>query len=236
MYLDGVVGIVRRVFSIRSDPELGCLIPAFRNQQYFLYYVQVPFGDDVRKFTLESFNTIKKFKPTDQQLKLVDDLIDSMDLTKGTTQKNVNEDEQDEEEEPYDPHSTFNPYIQRMFQSIASKASNPDDDLPDFDNHITASHLQKIGERFRNNKQTVSLLKRCEEAFPVKVDPKKIRKNEENIFHTKDASDKVVEEGPTVSTKEDEPNGAENENGGEQAASSSHQELDDEMDDLVNQM
>ena len=192
MYLDDVYAIVRRVFSTRSSPELGCLIPVIENGQPCLYYIQIPFEDDVRKFTLENFNNSKKHKPTEKQLNLIDELIDSMDLTVKKEPKEVNDnenddDDDDEEEEPYDPHLTFNPYIQRMFQSIALKATNPDNELPDFENHITATHLAKIGEKIKTSK-TVNILKRCAEEFPIKIDMKKVKKQEENIFHQKESN------------------------------------------------
>lgn len=82
MYAEDVYGLVRRVFSARSSPELGCLIPYIDKHTTCLYYVALPYEDDIRKFTLENYNSIKKFKPKETQLKLVDQLIDSMDLSK----------------------------------------------------------------------------------------------------------------------------------------------------------
>ncbi len=219
MYLDDVYAIVRRVFSIRSSPELGCLIPVLENGQPCLYYIQIPFEDDVRKFTLDNFNTLKKYKPTEKQLNLIDELIDSMDLAIKKELKNSNEGDNEDDEEPYDPHLTFNPYIQRMFQSIALKATNPDNELPDFENHITATHLAKIGEKIKTPK-TISILKRCAEEFPIKIDMKKVKKQEENVFHQKETdnenakdeeSDKITkvedvvkEEEPSVEVKKEE--------------------------------
>jgi ATP-dependent DNA helicase 2 subunit 2 len=177
----GVCGIVRRVYSTRSSPELACLIPEISDDPtpvYYLYYVSLPFDDDVRKFTLENFNLDKKSKPSDKQLQLVDDLIDSMDLCK------ENEDG-DENEELYDPHTTFNPYIQRMFQSIAQRATNPSAELPDFEQHITSTHLARIGEKVRNE-TTLNLLKRCAEEFTLKPLEVKKSKNEESLFEKKD--------------------------------------------------
>ena len=120
MYDDKVYAIVRKVFSSRSSPEMGCLIPYIDKQLTCLLYMELPYEDDIRKFPLENFCLHKKFKPNEQQLNLVDDMIDSMDL------KNINndgDDDDDENEEAYDPHSTFNPYIQRMFQTIALKGT-----------------------------------------------------------------------------------------------------------------
>ncbi len=235
MYLDDVYAIVRRVFSSRSSPELGALIPAMENGQQCLYYIQIPFEDDVRKFTLDNFNNSKKYKPTEKQLNLIDELIDSMDLTvkKEPKDEGVCDDEdEEEEEEPYDPHLTFNPYIQRMFQSIALKATNPDNDLPDFENHLTATHLARIGEKIRTSK-TVNILKRCAEEFPIKIDMKKMKKQEENIFHQNEANnDKANDEETSKETKVEEIVKEE-----EPIAEVKKEELlDDEEEDLLDMM
>ena len=133
-----------------------------------MYYVQLPFEGDIKSFTLDNFNLIKKFSPTETQPDIVDSLIDNMDLTKpGTSKsksdesKNEDDDEEEEERELYDPHTTINPYIQRMFQSIAQRAMNPAQELPNFDTHITSTHLTKIGDRVSRNKNTLNALKRC---------------------------------------------------------------------------
>lgn len=110
MFNEDVYGIVRRVFSCRSSPELACLIPHITNDTICLLYMALPFDDDLRKFTLENFQLQKKYKANPKQLALVDELIDSMDLTKKTEGSDVDSDEDDE---LYDPHTTFNPYIQR---------------------------------------------------------------------------------------------------------------------------
>lgn len=124
---------------------------------------------------------MKKFKPKESQLKLVDELIDAMDLD--------NDEDNEDEEEPYDPHVTFNPYIQRMFQSIAMRATNPSSELPDFDSHITSTHLARIGARVRTEK-TEDILKRMREEFPTRLIAKKTKKADEaSIFEKKKETD-----------------------------------------------
>jgi ATP-dependent DNA helicase 2 subunit 2 len=198
MLLQDVYGIVRRVFSVRSSPELGCLIPYIKNNITCLYYIQIPFDDDIKGFTLENFNLNKKFKPTDSQLDLMDTLIDSMDLTKsnGTALKNeLDETEEEiEETELYDPHTTINPYIQRMFQSIAERATNPKKELPNFETHITATLLAKQGEQVRNQ-TTQKLLKRCADEFPLKeMESKKSKTADESMFDSKTKKDTDTDE------------------------------------------
>lgn len=87
MYAEDVFGLVRKVYSSRSSPELGCLIPYITSEMTCLFYITLPFEDDIRKFTLENFTVNKKFKPSEKQLTIVDELIDSMDLTKKLLKK-----------------------------------------------------------------------------------------------------------------------------------------------------
>jgi hypothetical protein len=124
-------------------------------------------------------------------LKLVDELIDCMDLSGGHA-ADQEENEDDEREEPYDPHLTFNPYIQRMFQSIALRATDPGSDLPDFENHITNTHLVKIGEKVRND-STNNVIKRMCTEFPLKVNAKKLKTADESLFEKKKDSDENKE-------------------------------------------
>jgi hypothetical protein len=174
-----VYGLVRKVYNCRSSPQIGCLIPEINEHDgsVCLIHIALPFEDDLRKFTLENFTSMKKWQPNEKQLNLVDQLIDTMDLT-------INDDDDDEEEseELYDPKTTFNPYIQRMFQSIASRATNPNQELPDFENHITTHHLTRIGSKV-NNATAKDLIKRCADQFELKVkDVKKVKDDKENIF------------------------------------------------------
>ena len=37
----------------------GCLIPCIKDNSICLYYIQLPFEDDIRGFTLENFNVNK---------------------------------------------------------------------------------------------------------------------------------------------------------------------------------
>ena len=191
MYDEKVYGIVRKVFSCRSSPEMGCLIPYIDNKLTCLLYMELPFEDDVRKFPLENFCLPKKFKPTEEQLNLVDNLIDSMDL------KNLNNDDgDDEDEEAYNPNSTFNPYIQRMYQTISLKGTNPNSDLPDYENHITANYLRKFDDKIRNE-TTKNVLKRCAEAFPTKVvEVKKAKLDATEIFSSNKKEDSENDKKP----------------------------------------
>lgn len=130
-----------------------------------------------------------------KKAKLVDDLIDCMDLSKKRKGK-VDDDDDEEEEELYDPHLTFNPYIQRMFQSIALRATNPTSELPDFDKHMTSAYLAKIGARVCGSDVTKDILKRMAEEFPTRSFEKKLKASDDaaaNIFEKKKSTDENKE-------------------------------------------
>ena len=46
-----------------------------------MYYVKLPFSEDVREFNFENLDALKRNQPSEEQLKTVDDLITTMDLT-----------------------------------------------------------------------------------------------------------------------------------------------------------
>jgi hypothetical protein len=46
-----------------------------------MYYVKLPFAEDLREFEFDNLETIKKNQVNDEQLKTIDNLITTMDLT-----------------------------------------------------------------------------------------------------------------------------------------------------------
>ncbi|CAF2833569.1 unnamed protein product [Rotaria sp. Silwood2] len=119
MYDTNAVAIVRKCFSERSSPELGFLRPHIAHDHICMYYVKLPFGEDVREFNFDNLDAIKRNQPSDEQLKTIDNLITTMDLTHADRGG----------EEAFRPDLVFNPYIQRMFQSIARRAVTPEEPL-----------------------------------------------------------------------------------------------------------
>ncbi|CAG5125647.1 unnamed protein product, partial [Candidula unifasciata] len=114
-----------------SAPRIGCLFPHIKAKYECLFWVELPFAEDIRTFTFgslpltEEVTVNKKYKPTVEQLKCVDDLITSMDLSQ------AQENEDGETEEALKPKITFNPYFQRVYQCLQHRALHPDDPLPE---------------------------------------------------------------------------------------------------------
>ncbi|XP_023933350.1 X-ray repair cross-complementing protein 5 [Lingula anatina] len=162
------VAIVRKVYRANSDAKLGVLSPHIKAGYECLFYNEIPFMEDVRQFTFGSLplepdsELNKKFSPSDDQLRAMDNLIDSMDLSK-TSQGD------EEEEEALKPKLTFNPHLQRLYQCLQHKALNPDDPLPEL-SPIIADYLKPPQEVLTNCQSHVEKLK---EVFPLKVVVKK---------------------------------------------------------------
>ena len=98
MHDTNTVAIVRKCFSERSSPEIGFLRPhiahdhivrtpgclAFAVREFVvqcMYYVKLPFAEDLRQFGFDNLDAIKRNQPSEEQLEAVDNLITTMDLT-----------------------------------------------------------------------------------------------------------------------------------------------------------
>lgn len=140
LYETNMVAIVRRVYAGNGAVKLGCLIPQIKIKCEYLVYLELPFVEDLRQFTFGSLAlddssaavVNKKFIPTEEQLSLIDELIDTMDLSSAGKAE-------DEKIEALKPKLTFNPHLQRLFQCLQHRAMNPDEDLPELSPAIAAS-------------------------------------------------------------------------------------------------
>jgi hypothetical protein len=46
-----------------------------------MYYVKLPFAEDLREFEFDNLDINKRNQPNDEQMKSIDNLITTMDLT-----------------------------------------------------------------------------------------------------------------------------------------------------------
>ena len=85
-----VVAIARWVTRDEMDPKMGLLVPRqFEKVDCFLW-TQMPFADDVRKYTFPSLDNLVSRKgekitkhpylPTDEQMQAMEKFVDDMDL------------------------------------------------------------------------------------------------------------------------------------------------------------
>ncbi|XP_022238989.1 X-ray repair cross-complementing protein 5-like [Limulus polyphemus] len=118
LYETSMVAIVRYAYSARSSPRIGFLSPRIKPGYECLVFIQLPFMEDLRRFIFAPLDLNKKNIPTADQLKAVDELIDSMDLTTA----NVGED--GAREEALKAQEVVNPYIQRLYQLVLAPLSD----------------------------------------------------------------------------------------------------------------
>ncbi|KAK3087491.1 hypothetical protein FSP39_006603, partial [Pinctada imbricata] len=178
LYETNMVAIVRKVYSAASGPKLGCLMPHIKSDYECLVYVELPFREDVRQFTFGSLpikdddQTNKKFKPSDEQLDAIDDLISNTDLSTAA------EDEEGEKSESLKPKLIFNPHFQRLYQCLQHRAFNPDDALPEL-SPLIANSLKPPQEVAANCEQQCEKVKKL---FKLEVVKKKEDKTGESMF------------------------------------------------------
>ncbi|KAG8220208.1 SPOC domain-like protein [Butyriboletus roseoflavus] len=90
MYEKGVLAIARMVSREGLDPKMGVLSPIVWPNVDVLLWVQMPFADDVRRYTFPSLTTLisrsgekltkHPYIPTEEQLEAMDNFVDAMNL------------------------------------------------------------------------------------------------------------------------------------------------------------
>ena len=128
LYERNKVAVVRYVFRTNAAPKLGILFPHVKSDYVSLFFVQIPFREDIRLFQLPS---LRRVKPTNAQLDAMDAFMQKMDLMTAYT------DEDGEEMEALQPKLTFNPVIQHIYQCVHHRAMNPDAPIPVLDEMIS---------------------------------------------------------------------------------------------------
>ncbi|XP_066467784.1 X-ray repair cross-complementing protein 5 isoform X2 [Tiliqua scincoides] len=152
-----MVAIVRYVYDRRSQPQVGVAFPLIKNDYECLAYIQLPYMEDLRQYMFSSLKNNKKCTPSEDQLRAVDSLIDSMSL--------VYEDEREETVEDIFKNSKFpNPQFQRLFQCLQHKAFHPDAPLPPVEKHI----LDMLGAPQEVTEKCQVPLEKLKALFPLK--------------------------------------------------------------------
>ncbi|CAH1774598.1 unnamed protein product [Owenia fusiformis] len=188
LYETNSVAIVRRCYSAAASPKIGFLSPHIKANYECLFYTELPFMEDLRQFTFGSLPIKednsdlpnKKQQPSSDQLKVMDDLIENMDLSKAIV------DEDGDTEEAFKPKLTFNPYFQRLYQCIQQRGMSPDAPLPELSSIVEKSMIPP--ENIVNNaKPVVVKMKTLFKLEMVKKD--KEEKTGQNVFKDGESSD-----------------------------------------------
>jgi ATP-dependent DNA helicase 2 subunit 2 len=212
MYEKGVLAIARWVSKDGMDPKMGVLEARVDTNIDFLLWVQMPFADDVRKYTFASLeNLISKnsksitkhpYLPTEVQLEAMGRFIDCMDI--------MDSGEKDDEGDPipwYDTRQSYNPAIHRTKQALFHSAvvnditSNP---LPPPHPEL----LKYINPPQWALKASKDATAECKAVFKVKEAPKKaakVRRDGHVRAMDEDEDMLLLDKKPAVSRKGKEP-------------------------------
>ncbi|NXG24598.1 XRCC5 protein, partial [Grallaria varia] len=184
-----VVAIVRYAYDRRSNPQIGVAFPYIKDAYECLFYVQLPYMEDLRQYIFSSLKNNKKCIPTADQLSAVDSLMDSMNL--------VYEDGETFED-LFKPSKIPNPHFQRLYQCLQHKAFHPDKPLPPIEQHL----LEMLEMPCVVKERCQAPLERVKALFPLKeVGKKKEEKTAQDIF--KDNEDEPILKKPKIEDEEE---------------------------------
>ncbi|KAH9075752.1 SPOC domain-like protein [Lactarius deliciosus] len=189
--------ITRWVNRDGSDPKMGVLAPCrFQKVDCFLW-VQMPFADDVRKYTFAPLLNISNRKgekvtthpylPNHEQTEAMDGLVDAMDLMQ------AGEKDEDGNRPPwYDTRLSYNPSIHRMKQALLHGAIVQDlvaDPLPPPHPELT-KYFEPPKHVLKRTKEAAET---CRTAFAVKKVPKRVaRPRKKDHMRAEDGDDEVL--------------------------------------------
>ncbi|KAH8120739.1 SPOC domain-like protein [Phellopilus nigrolimitatus] len=197
MLARGVVAIARWVSRDEMDPKMGLLIPReFEKVDCFLW-LQMPFADDVRRYTFPSLENLfsKKgevitkhpFIPTDEQMGAMDHFVDSMDLMQAGDKN-----EEGNREPWFDPRLSYNPAVHRIKQALFHAAvvtdlrTNP---LPPPHPEV----VKYLEPPRRVLKRAHDATVECKSVFKIKQVPKKVtRQRKDGHVRAEDDDDELL--------------------------------------------
>eukprot|EP01134_Creolimax_fragrantissima_P005535 CFRG5535T1 len=131
------VAIVRLVRKEKSQVELGVMRPRIKDEYECLLFHKLPYADDIRNCNFPSFNT-SQLQPVDVQNTLMDELIDSMDLT------NASVDIDGDAIEAFQPKNTLNPCIQHQFNVICATETEDSNVMDDYLKQSLAEVIESV--------------------------------------------------------------------------------------------
>ncbi|KAJ7139489.1 SPOC like C-terminal domain-containing protein [Mycena epipterygia] len=191
MFEKDAMAIARWVSKDGMDAKMGVLAPCIAEGVDCLLWAQMPFADDVRKYTFASLDNLVSKKgevlkehayiPTEGQLEAMDKFVDSMDL--------MDAGEKDEEGNRapwFDTRLSYNPAIHRIKQAqfhaaVVSDLSN---------NPLPPPHpelLKYFDPPRRVLKRARDAIEECKSEFKVKQVPKRVAKaRKDGHVHARD--------------------------------------------------
>ncbi|KAJ7924419.1 SPOC like C-terminal domain-containing protein [Mycena leptocephala] len=197
MYEKNAMAIARWVSKDGMDAKMGVLAPCIAEGVDCLLWAQMPFADDVRKYTFASLDNLVSKKgevlkehayiPTEAQLEAMDNFVDAMDL--------MDAGEKDEEGNRapwFDTRLSYNPAIHRIKQAqfhaavVSDLSKNP---LPPPHPEL----LKYFEPPRRVLKRAREAIEECKTEFKVKQVPKKVaRARKDGHVHARDDDDEML--------------------------------------------
>ncbi|KXN84807.1 ATP-dependent DNA helicase II subunit 2 [Leucoagaricus sp. SymC.cos] len=180
MYEKGSCAIARWVSKDGMDPKMGILYPEVFDKVECFLWVQMPFADDIRRYTFASLDklisksgeeiTNHPYIPTEAQQTAMDNFVDAMDLmTAGE------KDEEGNRMPWFNPADSYNPSIHRTKQAMFhcaitfDLASNP---LPPPHPEL----LKYFSPPRKALKRARAYTDECIDRFKIKEVPKRVGK------------------------------------------------------------
>ncbi|KAF8971598.1 SPOC domain-like protein [Flammula alnicola] len=192
-----VMAIARWVSRDEMDPKMGVLTPVLLDNVDCLLWSQMPFADDVRKYTFASLDhlinkkgevlTEHPYLPTEGQLEAMDKFVDAMDLMDAG-----DKDEEGNRLAWFDTTQSFNPAIHRVKQAMFHCA---------IVNDITTNPLPpphpELTKYFEPPKRVLKrsrdAIEDCKSVFNIKEVPKRAAKaKKDGHAHAQDDDDNML--------------------------------------------
>uniref|UniRef100_A0A336LQW3 CSON001170 protein n=1 Tax=Culicoides sonorensis TaxID=179676 RepID=A0A336LQW3_CULSO len=133
LYESNYVIIARKMYNKHSSPKIVALIPEYTDDhddpKPFLTMIGLHFYEDCVDIKFPSLKNTKKNKPSDDQLQLMEDLINSMDLMTAGDEKSGNS-------EAFSLNKTLNPVNQHVCRMIAQRALRPNEPLQEISEEL----------------------------------------------------------------------------------------------------
>ncbi|KAL0570983.1 ATP-dependent DNA helicase yku80 [Marasmius crinis-equi] len=192
-----LMAIARWVSRDGMDPKMGVLTPTMFEGVHCFLWAQMPFADDVRKYTFASLDHLVNKKgevltkhpyiPTEEQQEAMDDFVDAMDLMEVGP-----EDEEGNRTSWFSTVDSFNPALHRVKQAQFHCAVVDDINT----NPVPPPHPETT-KFFEPPKKVVKAakepLERCREKFKVKHIEKEIKRTrKDGHVHADDDDDGVL--------------------------------------------
>ncbi|KAH3742839.1 ATP-dependent DNA helicase [Pelomyxa schiedti] len=167
------VAIVRYVKTKRSFPKLACCIPKIKHDVEYFYVQYLPFAESLRQHQFPPLSpsnpsTRKTILPSQIHLKAAASLIHSLDL--------MSVEQEGEAREALQLKQTFNPVLQRFYQTVQQRALTPTLPLPNLDPSVMMTPLKSLFDAAE------PAIAEFEQSFPLKKSEAAVKSEQKQFW------------------------------------------------------